>query len=687
MALDARRLGRDLGTAADWLGRLARAAWHALRRRATQVGNWLARWWRHSLHFRVVVSTVLLCLVVMGLLQTFLYQRIADGLVDDRTRIAKEEAAKGAGSIQEALDKTDKLDADSLRQLTWDLVRAQESDSAEGVRKVILMRARANDVKDIVLPTLDTGIDIGVITDQMRDELAKNAGVQQVQIVTVPRGGEDVPAVVVGSIVRVPEAGPYELYYLYPLDRQQQILAMVVRTFLLGVLIFAVLVGLISHVVTRLVVDPVREAAVVAERLANGRLNERLDIKGEDDLAKLATAFNGMADALQAHISRLEDLSALQQRFVSDVSHELRTPLTTIRMAAEVIYDEHEKFPPVSARSTEILYGEVERFEELLGDLLEISRIDAGAANLDRENIDIRTVVDRVLTGLMGLARYKGSSITLVGAEEPLRAEMDPRRVERIIRNLVSNALEHGEGRPIRVEMGGNDAAVAVAVRDFGIGLRAGEADLVFTRFWRADPARKRTTGGTGLGLAIALEDARLHDGSLQAWGEPGVGSRFRLTLPRVAGRPIGYSPLPLADPTSAELGADGVPLGEPIKAAGDPTTSTLPVPPADETAGAIDDPLVPGDDVPAEGADRDAATTAAAVPAAAVPAAAVPAEAPADREPDVVDPELDLVDPELELVDREPDVVDPELDLVDPELDLIDPELDLVDPELDATP
>ena len=566
-----------LRTAAEWAGAAGYAALAWSARRLRHFARWVVHWWRVSLQFRVVISTVLLCLIVMGLLQTFLYQSIAEGLVEDRTTIAREEAARGTTAIQDALDKTDKTDADSLRQNTYTLVRRQESESAEGVRKLILMRSLDNDVNDIVLPTLETGIDPSVITDRMREEVSRNPGVQQIQIVTVPRATGSVPAVVVGSIVRVPEAGPYELYYIYPMDRQQQILAMVARTFLLGTVIFTVLVALIAHVVTRLVVDPVREAAVVAERLASGRLNERLHITGQDDLAKLATAFNGMADTVQAHISRLEDLSALQQRFVSDVSHELRTPLTTIRMAAEVIHDERDAFPPLSARSTEILYGEVERFEALLSDLLEISRIDAGAANLDRQTIDLREVVDHVLTGVMGLARYKGSTITLVGAEEPLRAEMDPRRVERIVRNLVTNALEHGEGRPIRIEFGGNDSAIAVAVRDFGVGLRPGEADLVFTRFWRADPARKRTTGGTGLGLAIALEDARLHDGSLQAWGEPGAGSRFRLTLPRVAGRPIGYSPLPLADPGPADLGEGGVPFGEPIKAAGDPTTSALP--------------------------------------------------------------------------------------------------------------
>jgi two-component system sensor histidine kinase MtrB len=131
-------------------------------------------------------------------------------------------------------------------------------------------------------------------------------------------------------------------------------------------------------------------------------------------------------------------------------------------------------------------------------------------------------------------------------------AEVDPRRVERIIRNLVVNAVEHGEGKPICVAVEGNETSVAVLVQDHGVGLRPGEAGLVFNRFWRADPARARHTGGTGLGLAIALEDAHLHHGWLQAWGAPGEGARFRLTLPRRQDVLIGEAPLPLA-PVSDE--------------------------------------------------------------------------------------------------------------------------------------
>ncbi|WP_240322570.1 MtrAB system histidine kinase MtrB [Austwickia chelonae] len=633
-----------------WVAGAARRAVHLTTAGARGCSSWVAHQWRSSLQFRVVTATVVLCLVVMGLLQTYLYQRIADGLVQDRIVSTREEAAAGTREIQAKLANTDKLDSESLRQTAYDLIRQQESQRGESTRDLILTKARSNSSRDMNLPTLETGIDPKVVPDDIREAISKDPSRQQVKIISIPRGEDQVSAVLIGAIVRIPEAGDYELYYVYPMDRQEQILNMVERTFLLGVVIFAVLVGLISHVVTRLVVDPVREAAVVAGRLANGRLNERLDIKGEDDLAKLAAAFNDMADTLQAQISRLEDLSAVQQRFVSDVSHELRTPLTTIRMAAEVIHDDREAFPPVSSRSTEILYAEVERFGDLLADLLEISRFDAGAANLDRDNADIRDVVHRVLAGTAELAKHKGSSVLLVGADEPLRAEMDPRRVERIIRNLVSNALEHGEGRPLRVEIAGNDSAVAIAVRDFGIGLRPGEADLVFTRFWRADPSRKRTTGGTGLGLAIAMEDARLHDGWLQAWGEPGEGSRFRLTLPRVAGRPIGYSPLPLTDPKPQKI-ADGQPVGEPIRSTEETPAATAPA------ASALGATAVAAPEASAEGATPEPTTTEASPtegkPADAVPDPTMPPENTTEQPDDEID-DLDRMPPPEELAEIE---------------------------------
>lgn len=318
-----------------------------------------------------------------------------------------------------------------------------------------------------------------------------------------------------------------------------------------------------------------------------------MKVTGEDDIARLGEAFNKMAQNLQLKIQQLEDLSRMQRRFVSDVSHELRTPLTTVRMAADVIHDARSDFDPVTARSAELLGDQLDRFESLLADLLEISRFDAGAAALEAEPIDLRETVRRVISGAEPLAERKGSRIRVVGDEQPVVAEVDARRIERVMRNLVVNAVEHGEGKDVVVRFGVAGGAVAVVVRDYGVGLKPGEATRVFSRFWRADPARARTTGGTGLGLSIAVEDARLHGGWLQAWGEPGGGSQFRLTLPRTADEPLRGSPIPLEPEDSrrgraaTEAEAAGRRVAVPVQPG--PDRSTLPLParaiPADPTA------------------------------------------------------------------------------------------------------
>ena len=157
-------------------------------------------------------------------------------------------------------------------------------------------------------------------------------------------------------------------------------------------------------------------------------------------------------------------------------------------------------------------------------DLLEISRFDAGFAVLDAEPTDLVPAVHRVARGLAAVADSVGVDDRGARPGRPVIAEVDPRRAERVLRNLVGNAIEHGEGQPVVVTLAVDDRAVAVTVRDHGIGLKPGEEKLVFNRFWRADPSRARQTGGTGLGLSISLEDARLHGGWLEAWGAPGQG-------------------------------------------------------------------------------------------------------------------------------------------------------------------
>jgi len=493
---------------------------------------------------------MLLGLFVALMLGSYLYQRIADGLVNDRILTARAEATVQARAAQSRFDSAGRMDAVSLTQLAFDVVGQLSSPGADQSREVILTRAMNNTGLASVPTVLSSDVGLPSVPARLRVAIAADPNHQQVQIISINSSdGTRVPAAIVGSRVTLAVAGQYELYFVFPLDREQQTLGVVGRTFTLGGIALVLLLGAVAYVVTRLVVDPVRRAALVAERLSSGRLHERMRAHGEDDIARLGKAFNAMADSLQKQIRQLEDLSRVQQRFVSDVSHELRTPLTTIRMAGDLIHESRHDFDPSVSRSAELLHNEVDRFESLLSDLLEISRFDAGAAALDVEATDLRHTIVRTIEATAALSARRGSRLDVIPTDGPCVAEIDPRRVERILRNLVANAIEYGEGRPVTVELGVNAKAVAVSVRDAGVGLRPGEAALVFNRFWRSDPARARTTGGTGLGLAISREDARLHGGWLHAWGEPGVGSCFRLTLPRHTGVPIDSSPLPLRPP------------------------------------------------------------------------------------------------------------------------------------------
>ncbi len=488
---------------------------------------------------------MMLGLLVVSLLGAYLFNRIADGLTEQKIAASQYDARSQTRTVQASWDGSTAKTVEGLNMAARDIMGLIKSSDQASFGYVVMARG-LNNTNPTILATAQSGsLGLSSVHRELREAVAKDPTRQQTQVTAVLLGGEQVLAVTVGSAVVVPSAGTYDLYFIYPMTREQQTMAFIQNSFLAAGIILTLLVGAVAWVVTRQVVTPVRRAAEVAGRLARGKLNERMPSHGEDDLALLATSFNAMADSLQSQIRQLEGLSRVQQRFVSDVSHELRTPLTTIRMAVDLIHESREGFDPTVARSAELLAGELDRFESLLADLLEISRFDAGAAALDIEPVDLRTCAERVVASAQPLAARRGSSVTVLPGERA-EAEVDERRVERILRNLVVNAIEHGEGQPITVDLAAAHGAVSVVVEDHGVGLRPGEAMLVFNRFWRADPARARTTGGTGLGLAIALEDARLHNGWLQAWGQPGEGSRFRLTVPERSGGSIDRAPLPL---------------------------------------------------------------------------------------------------------------------------------------------
>lgn len=535
----------------------ARRAWRRILRRRTAATRLVRRRWRRSLQFRVVATTVMLGLVVVFAVGNFLLAQISSGLVDSRRKAAESESTVLFQQANQII-KNYQPNADPA-QMARDLVNELQGPADSPLRLVSLLSPLQAKGPTPVQARSSTGlgrVDSGILPRALREQVNHDPTHQASTNIALPEPtdgaggtiGPTVPAVAVGTMIDLgPSAGGrYELYLVYRLDREVQILDLVRQTFLIGGALLVLLVGAVAFVVTRQVVAPVRQAASTAEELASGHLDRRMKVRGDDDLARLGRAFNEMAESLERQIHRLEELSRVQRQFVSDVSHELRTPLTTIRMAGEVMYESRASFEPALARSAELLQAQLDRFELLLSDLLEVSRFDAGAAVLEVEPVDVREVVGRVVDGLRPLAERRSCALLTHLPLVPCQAEVDPRRVERIVRNLVGNAIEHGEARPVEVVVAADSLAVAVSVRDHGVGLREDELGQVFNRFWRADPARARSTGGTGLGLAIALEDAHLHDGWLDVWGRPGEGACFRLTLPRRAGIVLTSSPLPL---------------------------------------------------------------------------------------------------------------------------------------------
>ncbi|MCF3124402.1 HAMP domain-containing protein [Streptomyces arenae] len=585
------------------------------------------RLWRRNIQLKVVVTTLLMSLGVVLMLGFAVMSSVNNGLLKAKVKASQSQADGGFRAAQDSVNAArqsaqgqgqEGSTADGRNAAVWmsDLVEQLSSGGQNAFAVVTLSPTSAGDAGSVRGSRASGGVEpILSVPEELRRQVDDGTGVYQANTrIVYDDGREPQSGLVIGKRLNDLNGDPYQLYYLFPLTQEEESLNLVRTTLATAGLFVVVLLGAIAWLVVRQVVTPVRMAAGIAERLSAGRLQERMKVTGEDDIARLGEAFNKMAQNLQLKIQQLEELSRMQRRFVSDVSHELRTPLTTVRMAADVIHEARVDFDPVTARSAELLADQLDRFESLLADLLEISRFDAGAAALEAEPIDLREVVRRVVGGAEMLAERKGTHIRIVGDQQPVVAEADARRVERVLRNLVVNAVEHGEGKDVVVRLAAAGGAVAVAVRDYGVGLKPGEATRVFSRFWRADPARARTTGGTGLGLSIALEDARLHGGWLQAWGEPGGGSQFRLTLPRTADEPLRGSPIPLEPDDSRRhrgLNDAGLPLGGASKLATVPAQASAasaaaervappvpakgPIPPRLAQAATVDPTALPG--------------------------------------------------------------------------------------------
>ncbi|MDN5726693.1 MAG: HAMP domain-containing histidine kinase [Propionibacteriales bacterium] len=556
------------------------------------------RWWIRSLPLRVVSTTFLASVLVLVLGGLLLMQQAAAGVLASKKQVSVAESVAAIDSAQRQLYAAG-VTSSSVTSVLTQLAVESEQRGTSTQQYHIVVRGPVSDVRT-------AGVSDNSVPQALRDQVTSQEPVLVTPtLIEYTDGRAAVPGYAVGATLFAPGAGRYPIFFLFPLTEEVRTLDVLQNASITTGLLLTVLLTLIAALVARQVVSPVRAARRAAERLADGFLDDRMVVKGQDDLARLAISMNHMASELQKQISQLEELSRVQQRFVSDVSHELRTPLTTVRMASEMLYEAREDFDPLSQRSAELLQTELDRFEALLSDLLEISRFDAGAAVLNVEEVDLVNLTEKVVSDHAALAVRAGTPINLI-TSGPCPAEIDRRRVTRILRNLVVNAIEHSDGQRIDIFVESDADAVAVAVRDHGVGFEAVQAKQVFHRFWRADASRARTVGGTGLGLAISMEDANLHGGWLNAWGRPGQGAQFRLTLPRVEGGILQMSPLPVVPRDLVAVAGRPKELGRSLIALAGPESRGAPESRESEVTGPYGTLLV--DAIPDQ-AELDAAT------------------------------------------------------------------------------
>jgi two-component system sensor histidine kinase MtrB len=316
-----------------------------------------------------------------------------------------------------------------------------------------------------------------------------------------------------------------DLYFFFSEDELRDDLAQLRNVLLAGTLLVALLAAGVGALVARRTLAPVARASEAARSLAEGLLETRLPVESEDEFGAWARSFNEMAEALDAKISALAAAEERERRFTSDVAHELRTPLTALVAEAEALRAHVDAMPQEARRPAELLVSDVARLRRLVEDLMEISRLDADVETVSVEAVRLLALVDASV-------RARGWDGRVAVEGDDVEVESDRRRLERIVSNLVGNALEHGGGEA-RVAVSANGDLAQIAVSDDGPGIAAADLPHVFDRFYKADPARGGS--GSGLGLAIAREHALALGGHIDVQSEAGAGSTFTLLLPIVA--------------------------------------------------------------------------------------------------------------------------------------------------------
>lgn len=298
---------------------------------------------------------------------------------------------------------------------------------------------------------------------------------------------------------------------------------------LFGASIATVLAGAgLGWYASRRILRPLGEVGNAARLLASGQLDTRIDALVDPDLEPIITSFNGMAGALEDRIEK-------DAQFASDVSHELRSPLMTLQASIEVLENNRDDLSERAQSALDLLAADLDRFRELVEDLLEISRFDAGVMFLELEEVLLTDFVRHVVRAAGYDIPVERDPEVEVDAElGGIITAVDKRRVARVLTNLLSNAEKYGDG-PVAVHVTADDDYVRINVDDAGEGVPADDRDRIFERFNRAGAAHRRGSGtGVGLGLALVAEHVRLHGGRVWVEDAPTGGARFVVELPRV---------------------------------------------------------------------------------------------------------------------------------------------------------
>ena len=501
------------------------------------------RFFLSSITARLTALMALATAIMMVILIGSVTAHVSNGIFQKRLNIVLQDASLRTQSLQTSFDSLVVDSVGGVQDAAYTLISDQRDASAGagGVGAMLLKdphENRALAINEIIDPEQRS-----LITKNLRKAVQQEGGIHWQSVSLRNSQGDKVPGIVVGTRVVLPLVGNYETYLVYSLAYEQQTIYLVNQVLFLGTAVLLGVLTVLMAAVSYSILTPARRAAKAARKVSAGDFQIKLPVRGTDELAQLSQALNNMTTHLREQISDYEELSTLQQRFVSDVSHELRTPLATIRMAADLIYDERDQLSETNARSATILHRQVDRFDKMLADLIEISRIDASVAQLSLSEVDIASLVAGVVESNKALAESLGVEVKLETFGDTV-AEVDSTRITRIAQNLVVNAIEFAESKPVQISVAGSATAVAFQVRDYGPGMTDMVAQHVFDRFYRADPSRKRTTGGTGLGLAISAEDAALHSGLLTVLSCPHQGSAFTLLLPRHQGEEIDDIPV-----------------------------------------------------------------------------------------------------------------------------------------------